>query len=146
MFLYNSTLIVFFWTILSNVSTNLKTLYSFSNYSFDSSSLLFITVSLFSMAGVPPFVGFFSKLFILNIILNSNLFTLYFSLFILLLVGLYFYMQNLRFLHTSNYQHNDKPYLLNERVVLVYYYVSIVTMFFLISGVIYIDDILLIFN
>lgn len=98
------------------------------------------------MAGVPPFVGFFSKLFILNIILNTNLLTLYFFLFILLLVGLYFYMQNLRFLHTSNKNSNDKPYLINERVPLSYYYFSITFMFFVIFGVVYIDDFLLFFN
>jgi len=146
MFLYNTTLIVFFWSILLNVTTKLKTLYSFSQYSFDSVSLFFITICLFSMAGVPPFVGFFSKLFILNILLNSNLFMLYFFLFILLLVGLYFYMQNLRFLHTSNRGHNDKPYLINERSPLLYYYVSITFTFFVIFGVVYVDDFLLFFN
>lgn len=146
MFLYNTTLIIFFWSILLNITTKLKTLYSFSQYSFDSASLFFITICLFSMAGVPPFVGFFSKLFILNIILNTNLLTLYFFLFILLLVGLYFYMQNLRFLHTSNKNSNDKPYLINERVPLSYYYFSITFMFFVIFGVVYIDDFLLFFN
>ena len=146
MFLYNTTLIVFFWSILLNITTNLKTLYSFSYYSFDSVSLFFITVSLFSMAGVPPFIGFFSKLFILNLLINSNLFTLYFLLFILLLVGLYFYMQNLRFLHTSNKGSTDKPYLINERSPLAYYYFSLTFMFFVIFGVVYVDDFLLFFN
>ena len=146
MFLYNTTLVIFFWSILLNITTKLKTLYSFSQYSFDSASLFFITICLFSMAGVPPFVGFFSKLFILNIILNTNLLTLYFFLFILLLVGLYFYMQNLRFLHTSNKNSNDKPYLINERTPLSYYYFSITFIFFIIFGVVYIDDFLLFFN
>ena len=146
MFLYNTTLIVLFWNILTNVTTKLKTLYSFAHYSFDSTSLFFITICLFSMAGVPPFAGFFSKLFILNILINSNLFILYFFLFIILLVGLYFYMQNLRFLHTSNKGYNDKPYLLNERQSIVHYYFSITFTFFVIFGVVYVDDLLLFFN
>lgn len=146
MFLYNTTLVVFFWSIMLNTTTKLKTLYSFSNYSFDSTSLFFITVCLFSMAGVPPFVGFFSKLFVLNMLISSNLFILYFFLLVLLLVGLYFYMQNLRFLHTSNRGQNDKPYLTNERLPLAYHYYSITFIMFVVFGVIYIDDFLLFFS
>jgi len=146
MFLYNTTLIIFFWTVLMNIATQLKSLYAFSAYSFDSTSLFFVTVCLFSMAGVPPFVGFFSKLFILNMLLNSGLFILYFFLFILLMLGLYFYMQNLRFLHTSNRSQNDKPYLVNERLPLAYYYFSITFIFFVVFGVVYVDDFLLFFS
>ena len=146
MFLYNTTLVIVFWSILMNITTKSKTLHSFSQYSFDSPSLFFITVCLFSMAGVPPFVGFFSKLFILNILVNTQLFTLYFFLLVLLLVGLYFYMQNLRFLHTSNKGHSDKPYLLNERAPLSYYYFSITFSFFIVFGVVYVDDFLLFFS
>lgn len=146
MFIYNATLIIFLWSILLNIVNYLKTLYSFSNYSFDSFLLFFLTISLFSMAGVPPFIGFFSKLFILNILINSNFFTLYFFLFVLLLTGLYFYMQNLRFLHTSNHGFNNKHFLFIERTPLSFIYFSISFSFILIFGFVYIDDILLLFT
>jgi NADH-quinone oxidoreductase subunit N len=123
----------------------MKSLYSFSNFSFDSHYLFFLTVSLFSMAGVPPFIGFFSKIFILNLLINSNLFLFYFLFFILLLVGLYFYIQNMRFLHSSNLSYMNKQYFMNERNVIAINYFAVVLLFFLIFGVAYVDDILLLF-
>jgi len=146
MFIYNMTLILVFWIITSNLISTSKSLYSFSNFSFDSPHLLFLTVSLFSMAGVPPFIGFFSKIFILNLLLNSNLFLFYFIFFVLLFVGLYFYIQNMRFLHSSNLSHSTKPYMLNERNSISLAYFAILIMYFLIFGISYIDDILLLFT
>lgn len=145
MFIYNVTLILVFWIITSNLTSSMKTLYSFSNFSFDSHFLFFITVSLFSMAGVPPFIGFFSKIFVLNLLINSNLFLFYFLFFILLFVGLYFYVQNMRFLHTSNLSYSNKQFFISERNNIAINYFAVLTMFALIFGIAYIDDILLLF-
>ena len=145
MFIYNVTLILVFWIITSNLTSNMKTLYSFSNFSFDSHYLFFITVSLFSMAGVPPFIGFFSKIFILNLLINTNLFLFYFLFFILLFVGLYFYIQNMRFLHSSNLSYSNKQFFMNERNNIALNYFAVLIMFMLIFGIAYVDDILLLF-
>ena len=144
-FIYNLTLMVVFWIISSNIISSSKSLYSLSSFSFDSSYLFFLTLCLFSMAGVPPFIGFFSKMFILSILINSNLFLFYFIFFVLLFVGLYFYIQNMRFLHSSNLSYTNKPYLINERSSIVLFYFSIIISFMLIFGISYIDDILLLF-
>ena len=146
MFIYNVTLILVFCIITSNLTSNMKTLYSFSSFSFDSHYLFLLTVSLFSMAGVPPFIGFFSKLFILNLLVNSNLFLFYFLFFVLLFVGLYFYIQNMRFLHSSNLSYTNKQYFFNERNTVVLNYFAVFTMFILIFGISYMDDILLLFT
>ena len=146
MFIYNITLVLVFWILTSNLTSNMKTLYSFSSFGFDSHYLFFLTVSLFSMAGVPPFIGFFSKLFILNLLVNSNLFLFYFIFFILLFVGLYFYIQNMRFLHSSNLSHTNKQYFQNERNSVSVNYFSVLVMFLLIFGIAYLDDILLLFT
>ena len=53
------------------------------------------------MAGVPPFWGFFSKLFIFLAILNTSLSVLFLPLLILLIISLYFYVQNVRFLNAT---------------------------------------------
>lgn len=134
-----------FWIITSNLISATKSLYSFSNFSFDSPYLLFLTISLFSMAGVPPFIGFFSKIFILNLLINSNLFLFYFLFFVLLFVGLYFYIQNMRFLHSSNLSYSNKPYVINERSSVTLFYFAVLVMYLLIFGISYIDDILLLF-
>jgi NADH:ubiquinone oxidoreductase subunit 2 (subunit N) len=95
------------------------------------------------MAGVPPFIGFFSKLFIITLLVNNAFFILYTLFFIILLIGLYFYVQNIRFLHSTNFSSLNYSYITNERHVLVYYYFTITFLFFFIFGTFYIDDFIL---
>lgn len=146
MFLYNLTLIGFFWLLLSYYSSTLKTIYSLNVFSFDSSYLLFLTIFLFSLAGVPPFMGFFSKIYLLNLLVEQNFFLLY-SLFIILLIfGLYFYMQNLRFLHSTNLSNNNKSFLRNERKPFSLFYFTTFLSFFLVNGVFFTEDVLFYFT
>ena len=146
MFLYNLTLIGFFWLLLSYYNSTLKTIYSLNVFNFDSPYLLFITIFLFSLAGVPPFMGFFSKVYLLNLLIEQNFFLLY-SLFVVLLIfGLYFYVQNLRFLHSTNSISNNKSFLKNERKSFSLFYFTIFLSFFLINGVFFIEDILFYFT
>lgn len=142
---YNFTLAFLFWVMLSVLTLKLKTLYAFNNFSFSSYNILLITVILFSVSGVPPFAGFFTKLlvFILNI---ANSFFLFYTLFfVIVFLSLYFYIQNIRFLHSTNYQTNQVPYVGNERLILVFFYLSIPLLIILISGFILFDEISLIF-
>jgi len=143
---YNLTLLGIFWLFFSVILKNLKTLYSFSMFSFSSSYLFFLTIFLFSLAGVPPFLGFFNKLFLMNLLINSGFFLLYFLFFIILLFGLYFYMQNLRFLHSTNHGSTSKVFLKNTRVSFTMYYYLITLAFFLINGVFIVDDLIIIFS
>jgi len=144
MIFYNLTLLGFFWIINSSIITNIKTLYSLNTFSFNSFYLFFVTIFLFSLAGVPPFTGFFNKLFLFNLIFQNGFFLLYTLLLIILLVGLYFYMQNLRFLHSTNYNHSYKPFLKIERSSILLHYYLVVKLILLANGVFLMDDFLLI--
>ena len=138
---YNFTLSFLFWVILSIISLRFKTLYAFNNFSFSSYNIFLTTVILFSVSGVPPFAGFFTKLlvFVLNV---ANSFFLFYTLFfVIVFISLYFYIQNIRFLHSTNFQHTQVPYLNNERLILSFYYLSIFLLILLISGFIIFDDI-----
>jgi len=142
---YNFTLAFLFWVMLSVLTLKLKTLYAFNNFSFSSYNIFLITVILFSVSGVPPFAGFFTKLlvFILNI---ANSFFLFYTLFfVIVFLSLYFYIQNIRFLHSTNYQTNQVPYVGNERLILTFFYLSILLLIILVSGFILFDEISLIF-
>ena len=147
MFIYNTSLITLFWTLFSVVTTKFKTLHAFSGFSFNAFYLTLTTVLLFSMAGVPPFIGFFSKLFILTLITNNSFTLLYTIFFVVLFIGLYFYIQNIRFLHSTNSGELNYTYLSNnERVVPTFYYSTILVLTLIIFGAIYIEDILLLFT
>lgn len=131
--------------MLSVLTLKLKTLYAFNNFSFSSYNTFLITIILFSVSGVPPFAGFFTKLlvFILNI---ANSFFLFYTLFfVIVFLSLYFYIQNIRFLHSTNYQTVQVPYLVNERIILSFYYLSILLLISLISSFILFDEVSLIF-
>jgi len=146
MFIYNTSLITLFWTLFGVVTTKFKTLQSFSGFSFNAFYLTLTTILLFSMAGVPPFIGFFSKLFILTLITNNSFFLLYTIFFVVLFLGLYFYIQNIRFLHSTNKGEVDYTYLTNnERVIPIFYYSSLLVLTLVIFGAVYIEDILLLF-
>lgn len=146
MFIYNLSLISFFWTLFSLINSSSSTLYSLSYLSYSSFYNLNLTILLFSMAGVPPFIGFFSKLFIILILLNNGFFLLYTLLVIVLLLGLYFYIQNIRFLHSTNHKSSNTSDLLNERVSLLLIYFTVQLLILILLGVGFIDDIILLFT
>jgi len=99
------------------------------------------------MAGVPPFVGFFSKLFILTLLTNNSFFILYSVFFVVLFIGLYFYVQNIRFLHSTNHNNLSYQYMSsNERTTPLFYYFTIYVLTLIILGAVYVDDLLLLFT
>ncbi len=145
MFVYNISLIIIFWTLFQFVSFNFKTIYSFSDLKFNFYFVTALSITLFSIAGVPPFLGFFSKLLILIVLINSGFFSFYTFFFGLLFFGLYFYLQNIRFLYSTgvselNYAHN-----FNLRISSLYFYLSFFFIFFLIFGFSFMDDLILYF-
>lgn len=145
MIIYNISLIVLFWTLFNSTLTAFKTLQSFQGFSFNSFYLTTITLIIFSMAGVPPFIGFFSKLFILTLLVNNAFVLLYLLFFVLLFIGLFFYIQNIRFLHSTNSLPITSIHInAVEKNTLYYYYFTIIFLTLLLLGLLYIDDLLLI--
>lgn len=100
-----------------------------------------MTILLFSMAGVPPLLGFFSKLLVFVNNINNSFALLYPLLFLVLFLGLYFYIQNIRFLHSTNYQTLNYTYLNTDRTILLYNYFSIWIVILLLGGFVIINDI-----
>jgi len=146
MFVYNLSLISFFWSLFSFITINVKTLYTFSEFTQNSFIVLNMSILLFSMAGVPPFIGFFSKIFVMVLVLNNFYFMFYFIFFVLLFLGLYFYMQNIRFLHSTNLRNHYTPYLVNERLVIPMLYMVNTLLVLIVFGITYTDDFILIFS
>lgn len=144
MFIYNFALFALFTTFLQISNFNLKTLYSLSDLGATSTFTKVLMIALFSMAGVPPFWGFFSKIFIFLLLLNSN-FGLFFGLFfILLFTGLYFYIQNIRFLNPTSGSHFIYDSELGIRQLPLYYYLTYPVLFILVFGCFFTEDLFLV--
>ena len=145
MFIYNLSLLIIFWTLQQFISFNFKTLYSFNDLKFNFFFVAVLTIALFSIAGVPPFVGFFSKLLILLLLINSNFFLFFSFFFCLLFFGLYFYLQNIRFLHSTS--SNKLAYAFSPilRASPLYFYTVSFLLFILMFGFFFMDDIIFYF-
>ena len=142
---YNITLIFLFWILLSSISVKLKTLQTFSMFSYSSYNTFLLTIILFSVSGVPPFIGFFTKILVFIFSL-SNSFSLFYTLFfIIVFISLYFYIQNIRFLHSTNYQTFQSPYIINERLLINFYTLSVPLIVILNTGFIVFDDLVTLF-
>jgi NADH:ubiquinone oxidoreductase subunit 2 (subunit N) len=92
MFIYNLTLLIIFWTLYHFISFNFKTIYSFNDLKFNFFYVFALSISFFSLAGVPPFIGFFSKILILLLLLNTNFALLYYFF-------LYYYFSDYIFIY-----------------------------------------------
>ena len=142
---YNFSLFLFFLTIKQICLTNVTTLHFLSDLSSRNDFKRSITVVLFSMAGIPPFLGFFTKLVIISTLTNSYLYFLYPLFFVLLFSSLYFYVQNIRLLMTqstitSHYQKYVHDAFIYHPIVL--YFLSLFFIILLVLGGIFIEDIL----
>ena len=143
MIIYNITSFLLFSTIIQVINTDLKTLFSFANLGPSNVFTKVISLTLLSLAGVPPLLGFFSKVFVFVLISNSNLSTLFLPFFILLFVGLYFYVQNLRFLNGTSSPNLAYPNEASTRLSFLYFTFMVPISFFLIFGFCYVDDLLI---
>lgn len=146
MFIYNISLVLIFSTLFQFVNIDYKTISSFNLigiYSFYNKVLI---ISIFSMAGVPPFWGFFSKIFLFILLCGSTFYILFPVFFLLLFIGLYFYIQNIRFLNATNGANFQPITELNIRNVPLYYYLTITLSFFLVFGFMFTEDTFVIFS
>ena len=143
MFIYNVTSFLLFSTLLQFVNSNLKTLFSFSTLGVSNIFTKILIVAILSLAGVPPLVGFFSKIFVFIVVANSSLTVLFPALFVLLFTGLYFYIQNIRFLHSTNSPNLLFQSELQTRLNPMYFLIMFPIVTFIIFGFFFIEDVLL---
>lgn len=146
MFIYNISIYILFTTLFQYIHSESKTIYSF----LDLGSLNFFSkvliITLFSMAGVPPFWGFFSKIFIFTLLANSNFFILFPFFFIILFIGLYFYMQNIRFLNSTSGANFTPIIEWGARTSTSYYSITFFALFFLVFGLFFTEELLFVMS
>ena len=144
MIIYNLTSLLLFSTVLQVINTKMKTLYSFSTLGSSSIFAKLLGLAILSLAGVPPLWGFFAKIFVFVLLADANLFILFPPFFTLLLTGLYFYVQNLRFLNATGPSSLTYSSETSTRLQIIYFTIALPLAFLIIFGFCYIDDLLII--
>jgi len=143
--IYNSIIIIIFWTFFQTLIISYKTLNNLNTINVQPFFVFIMTIMLLSAAGVPPLMGFFSKLFVLQIILNTKFFLIYILFFFNLLLGLYFYVQNIKYIHSNQFTFKKSQYVITgEKLTLHYYYFSSLIVLLNLLSFNYIDDLFLI--
>lgn len=141
--IYNLSSLLLFFTLIQVSEYSFKTLFSFSYLSVSNVYTKFLSLVILSFAGVPPLLGFFSKIFIFVLISTAKLISLFLPLFVLLFAGLYFYIQNLRFLNSSNRSVTGSKNISPVRHNTTYFIYALPIVFFIVFGVCYLDDLVL---
>jgi NADH-quinone oxidoreductase subunit N len=140
--IYNASLLPIFIVLFQLTSSHVKTINFLGTIGAHYTLTKILIVAFLSAAGIPPFVGFFSKIFIFTLLCNSYFSFLFLILFIFIFIGLYFYMQTIRFLNTSNQQNCNSVFDRSTRIVPAAYYLCFPLTFSLVFGFLVLDDVL----
>jgi NADH:ubiquinone oxidoreductase subunit 2 (subunit N) len=146
MIIYNLSLFLVFSTLFQFYSSNTRTLHAFSDLGPNNFLTKVLTGSILSMAGVPPFWGFFAKTFLFTILATSNFVFVFMFFFTLLFLSLYFYIQNIRFLNSTSFGDYVPARDRGVRVTTFYIYASVFVLFLLMFGFAFTEDLLLLVN
>ena len=138
--IYNIAVYILFFVALQTSVWQLKTTFSFNSLGLGGPYLKLILTSFFSMAGVPPMIGFFSKIFLFILLCGAHLSLGFPFFFIVLFTSLYFYIQNVRFLNASNRVLTAPLFSQQVRTTPLFFSITYLLSFFLIFGVVYLED------
>lgn len=144
--LYNLALAAFFAIIFTahlGSTPSLLVLSGVNSQPFISYSL---TIILFSFAGVPPFVGFFTKVLILTTLIGLDFLLFFLLFFSTLFFSLYFYIQNIRIILNMGRKIKKNSHINTTNVNILNMYIIITTLVILTLGGIYLDEIILVIN
>lgn len=132
---------VFFFFNLNRIRvlTDLKKIIS-------SKFLIFsLVISLLIIAGIPPFLGFVSKLLLFLYLLtkNSNLILIFFT--IINLFALYFYLQNVKYVISRAPLNNTFFLLKKKNNTTDKFFILVFILIFSIFSIFFINDLLIVF-
>lgn len=145
-FIYNISLLPIFVVLFQLNTSQVKTINFLNTIGAQYTLTKILIIAFLSAAGIPPFLGFFSKIFIFTLLCNNYFAFLFIILFIFLFVNLYFYMQTIRFLNTSNNQNLNTLCDKNVRISTSAYYLNFPNTFILIIGFLLLEDVLIFFK
>lgn len=139
--------IFFFFLILFTFNVNkLKNIYNLNKLGFSKVFYILSISSILSIAGVPPFIGFFNKL-ILFLIFFKNGVNLTLLLFIIInIITLYFYLRILRFTVSKKNNNNVFNYKnFNIYINIKYLYIVVTLAYFNIFFIFFFNDMISIY-
>ena len=138
--IYLVTLFVLFILIFSQKNlklNNLQDLFSFFKISFFKFSFL---ICILSLAGIPPFSGFFLKFFMFYVLCFKKNTIIFITIFFLNFLSIFFYLQNIKFLIKIN-NYKNKSMIIKKN----FYFLDtlVIFIFFIIFGFFFMETIII---
>jgi len=87
---------------------------------------LFFIMNLFSLGGLPPFLGFYPKWLVINSLINENFYILTFLIILLTLITLFYYIRLSYHSLTLRVNSNFKILILNRKFILLINFFSLI--------------------
>jgi len=103
---------------------------------------LMTIVSLLSLAGVPPFMGFYGKLLVFNILISSGNYIICLLVLLLSILSCVYYIRLARFIFFDD--RNYEPITFQKKIS-IYIYISIAIFFFLNFSFLFFQEPILLF-
>ena len=102
-FIYNLSVLSVFWLFITFFRSSL--VYNFSMINFNLSIFFksFLIIIFLSLSGLPPFIGFLSKILVIVLLAPIGFVYTYVFIFIIFIFLLYFYIQNLKIILSESY-------------------------------------------
>lgn len=109
--IYTSVILFFFCILFIFTPLSLKYLTDISIFGSHNFILFSLICSLAAMGGVPPLLGFWAKISVINLLFTNSEFILALAALGCGLFLLYFYLQNYRFISALHFNFNYKNYI-----------------------------------
>jgi NADH-quinone oxidoreductase subunit N len=144
-FIYVLVTLYFFSIFLAIRLSNNQTLKNITDFVYLRSNnkllSLFTIVSLLSLAGIPPLAGFYGKLYVFSLLINSGYYYLCASLVLLSILSGIYYIRLIRFIFFDDKLHEPMVFIKPQSV---YINMSIVFGFFINTGLLFFQEPMLI--
>lgn len=142
--IYNITIFSIFWIIFLFFKTPINSNFSFQFFANDIYFKTWLSLILLSLAGLPPLVGFFTKILLLSLIISTNFLLLFLFFFSILFVFLYFYIQNIKIIFSKPNKTSIISYhSFLHRNSFFLFFINLIS-FFLITNIFFLDDLVMI--
>lgn len=99
---YNITIASLIWILIFAYGSDINSSFSFNQLSSSLVHKIWLSTVLLSLAGLPPFMGFTTKILVLSVFASSTSLSAFVLIFSIIMLFLFLYIKNIKTLFTES--------------------------------------------